>query len=150
MSESNQYYKKAAEICDLFPNVDFLTLVAIIRALSSDTAPTVASSPAPQKVVTGEVRKRKCKVRVVMNGKTIACPSRRSLMRAISMGDKYLDIFHHNKRLTVPQEAELLARTVKEKNGQNITDYWSYAFDGKFYHATLEACKVVNCQEVKE
>ena len=150
MSESNQYYKKAAEICDLFPNVDFLTLVAIIRALSADPAPTVASSPAPQKIATGEVRKRKRKVRAVMNGKTIACPSRRSLMRAISMGDKYLDIFHHNKRLTVPQEAELLARTVKEKNGQNITDYWSYAFDGKFYHATLEACKVVNCQEAKE
>ena len=150
MSESNQYYKKAAQICDMFPNVDFLTLVAIIRALSTDNVSPVAFAPAPQKFVAGEVRKRKCKVRIVMNGKNIACPSRRSLMRAISMGDRYLDVFHHNKRLTVPQEAELLARAVKEKNGQNITDYYSYAFDGKYYHATLEACKVVNCQEVKE
>ena len=42
MSESNQYYKKAAQICDMFPNVDFLTLVAIIRALSTDNVSPVA------------------------------------------------------------------------------------------------------------
>ena len=143
----NNCYKKAAEICDLFPTVDFLTIAGIIHASSSDVQ-TVESLPVPQDAGKKKFLKRKQKVRIVIDGKTFASPSRKSLLHELSMGDQYLDLFH-GKRKGVPEEAERVARAIKEKNGKSVTDYYSYSFDGKFYRATLDTCRVVNCQEVK-
>jgi hypothetical protein len=143
----NNCYKKAADICDFFPNVDFLTIAEIIHASTSD-AQTAETLPVPQDAGKKKVLKRKQKVRVVIDGKDIAAPSRKTLLAILSMGDQYLDLFHNRKR-GIPEEAERVARAVKEKNGKSVTDYYSYSFDGKFYHATLDACRVVNRHEVK-
>jgi uncharacterized protein (DUF427 family) len=143
----NKIYKRAAEICDLFPTVDFLTIAGIIHASSSDVQ-TVESLPVPQDARKKKVLKRKQKVRIVIDGKVFASPNRRSLLKELSMSDHYIDLFH-NKKSGIPEEAERIARAIKEKNGKSVTDYYSYSFDGKFYHATLDAGRVTNCQEVK-
>ena len=143
----NNCYKKAAEICDLFPTVDFLTIARIVHASSSNVQ-TVEDLPVPQDAGKKKILKRKQKVRIVIDGKMFASPNRRSLLKELSMSDHYIDLFHNKKR-GIPEEAERIARAIKEKNGKSVTDYYSFSFDGKFYHATLDACRVVNCQEVK-
>ena len=161
----NEFFKRAALICDMFPNVGFLDIAQILyedscvnreteRAFSLESEaehPAPATVEAPAEPPKNEMRAhRKQSVRVTIDGHTYIAPNRYDMLVQIGLRESYHKLYHAgNKTRNITEEAEALAQEVKCKLGSDCTEYYAYGFDGKIYRATLEVTRVSRIDEVK-
>ena len=157
----NSVWKRAAAICDQFPIIDFPTIAEILyydsmsgEAASDDLfSRMVTSEPAPitveEKIKKRDSRKRAVRARI--DGEMYIAPTRKNLCKQIGLESAYDQIFHTgHANVRIHEEADRLAKAIYENFHSELTEYYSFGFDGKLYCAFLKDGICERIEEVRQ
>ena len=168
-----EFYKRAAEIMTSLPDVDFMTIVAVLYAhdtweekknipatLDNEELPTGLKWENPESKTTKPTnhnrrqtnhRRRQNKYLIIDGAKMKFC-NLKSLFNTFSIDDrdyarviKYLKFERHPDDV-VQYEAGVM-RSILEEHGHNLKSYGAYNFDGKL--VTVEAQSISTIAEPK-